>query len=618
MLTKRQYFSIFLIFFAAFLLFQGMQLGKRYWTEKEKFEVEESALGQESAWTPGQAGEASETPGQDPKTAGMLPRPWVLYVGDENSASAETARQWALYSKRQLTFSDALPAVPADKLPELILLEGELLTQDLQAIDGLLEKGARIVCLSLPATQEIMQNEALRSHLGIRFVFEPTVHLHGIRLYPGFLLGGERLYDAKKPEEEKQQDLPLDMPWYIVRAGSKIYMCGILDDDRAAEAEEAGLKNEDMPALIWRHAYHGGNLYAIVPPFMEDLQIGMGLLSAIAAQDTDVSLYPVANVQQISLLGFPTAADENSETLLSVYGRTMTDLERNIMLPAVSALVNQYAFNPTFFFTPRYLYSDEALMHEGITQRFLRDLNEIRSEMGLSLMRGGDISLGAKLASDEQALKDNQFDHSFTALYARGDELEELSARLNSPLLKDVRTVLSYAGPDHPLLGYLTDRITLMQPTYDAAAHSYKEDLRLLGVETALGYSSMVADMTPALWPTRTEDQWQFMSKRVFSTLATYTAPFSAYDSVSATEADGRVRRFLALDYGFCPEEQGVAVDISGFDREAWFVLRCYGSEVDEVSGGAAVKIENGAWLIRADEAQLYVKLRETEKLFYR
>ena len=145
------------------------------------------------------------------------------------------------------------------------------------------------------------------------------------------------------------------------------------------------------------------------------------------------------------------------------------------------------------------------------------------------------------------------------------------------------------------------------------------EDLRLLGAETALGYSSMYYDMAQVLWPMVDDDEWQFVSQKVFSNMTTYMLPFSKLSSVTVSESDDRIRRFLSLGYDTKVMPDGtIAIKIDDFEQNAYFIVRCFDQEVTHVEGGSFVKLEDGAWLISADVQHIYVKLTPTEKNYYR
>ena len=46
-------------------------------------------------------------------------------------------------------------------------------------------------------------------------------------------------------------------------------------------------------------------------------------------------------------------------------------------------------------------------------------------------------------------------------------------------------------------------------------------------------------------------------------------------------------------------------------------MLRLHNEAVDSVSGGSAEKIENGFWLIKAEDETIKITLDKTDKLFY-
>ena len=60
-----------------------------------------------------------------------------------------------------------------------------------------------------------------------------------------------------------------------------------------------------------------------------------------------------------------------------------------------------------------------------------------------------------------------------------------------------------------------------------------------------------------------------------------------------------------------------LTVNTQNTDGAVWFMLRLHNEAVDSVSGGSAEKIENGFWLIKAEDETIKITLDKTDKLFY-
>ena len=613
MISKRNYFSILLIFIATLLLFQGMQAGKVY---LNNYNVNDhtgaTKLTKESVW------ESPKISGSSFDTGEELRREGILYVGEGNSVSARAAQEWAQYAKRAFLRVDALSKTPPKTLPGLILIPGSALEDNIEAIDQWCKAGATVLCLGLPAPQAVSGNAKLKKLLGIRFVWQNQVHLEGVHLFSGFLLGGEHIYQAETPEDQEKQDLELDVPWYIVRTGTKTYMRGILSEEDQALAEVQKLKNEDHPALIWRNAYQKGFVYAVNGSYCENRKILMGLCAAVLSQRKETFLYPVVNAQVVSVLNFPTCSNENGEKVRAIYGMDQSKLESSIILPALISLSSRYGIKLTMFMTPQMDYEDGILPEPRLSHTFMGQINETGSEVAVGTLTRGETSLQEKLERDADYYRAEGLKYGFSAVSAMGNRFSELGSALDSPLLSGLKTVLMGKIDDRPLLGYLSGDISFQRVTSYAETHTYREDLEMLCLETALGYSNTCFDMACALWPEKEEDEWQNVSKRVFSNLASYNSAFADNRSVTISKSDERVRRFLALDYEERLEGDTLRVELDHFDGEAWFILRCFQNEIAEVAGGQAIELETGTWLLRADEKTLAIKMRQTEELNYR
>lgn len=609
MITRRQYFSIVLIFIAVFLMFQGTQASKSYLNPYDtNAHTEDADLHSANVFF----GEEGALP------TGPRIQPYFLYVGSSDSQHAKVIREWAGYSKTDLRFIDRFPSTLPNELPRVLLIDTEQLSTLKNSTESLLNAGVTIVCMGLPDAQELKHDDRLCTFLGVREVRTEAVSLHGLHLFQGFYLGGERIYEVENEEDEERQDLVLRYPWFRLDTGTKVYLQGILNEDGKQAIKEGRLRNEDLPALIWRKSYQQGAVYVVPGPFMDDLWIGMGTLSAIVGQMLTCQIYPVVNARVVSVLNFPVASDENDQRMTQVYGRSQTDLEENVVLPMLisQAIKNRMRF--TCGMAPQYDYEDDALPVNGIVERYLNRFNEAETEMALSLLCRGDTPLSERVDADSAYFDAQGLEYRFSAVCLPGSEIDELGKYKDTALLGGIRTVLCDYDGSRPVLGYLERDLTIQQFTQRETAHTYTDDLRLLGLETALGYSNSCFDMAQAMWPDARSDQWELLSEKIFSNVSTYSRPFTAFDSLTASESDLRVRRFLALDYTFSRSDDTVTLFIKNFNQEAFFVLRTYGEEIGDISGADWAKIEDNAYLIKANTARVIFTLTKTDNPHYR
>jgi len=492
----------------------------------------------------------------------------AVYLGDGASARARAAAQWAAYARVALEYAASPEALPEGNPPGLALVEPAAAAAYARTLQDWVEAGTDVICLGLPGADELARDETLRALLGVREIRAGRVPLKGIRVFPGFLLGGERLYEA---DGEASGALPTDAPWFVVRENTTTYIRGLPEEDA---------RNEDLPALVWRCSRGRGALYAVFDGFADNPLTGMGMLAAIAAQRQSCALYPVVNARLLSLVHFPAATDGDDAAARRAYAASPAALQRETILPMCRAATERHGLRMTCFTA---LFPGGGALPDGELTALRQEIDGMGGEVGLAWpgdaerLRPGALWLG---------------DAARPASWPEG-----------------VRTAVVSRDDGRPVVSRSDDDVTLQQAVHPAATHAFSDDLELLGLETALGYAHAWLDMAPVLRPDSAADEWQNVSRAMFAGLATAGAPFDAFDDVTASEADARIRRFLALGWTYVRTGRHIALDIDGFDTEAFFVLRTHGERVAAVSGGTGRQIEEDAYLIRAMEPHVDIAL---------
>ena len=158
-------------------------------------------------------------------------------------------------------------------------------------------------------------------------------------------------------------------------------------------------------------------------------------------------------------------------------------------------------------------------------------------------------------------------------------------------------------------MGYQTDDVTRQMAVTSGYDHTYRSDLRMRGVQTALAYTSVLVDAARAVYPESKNDTWDVLSQRLTSDVPSGWENFEAFDPTTVSQCDGRIRDFLALDYTYSRDGMVVTVQHTG-SGTSWFLLRARGEEVALVEGGSARLVEEGVYLIQADENEVKAVLR--------
>lgn len=550
----------------------------------------------------------------------------VLFFGTPGSGYDSAVQEWAGYRKmtvRQYDSAEALStlAPPREGQPVCLLIDGELLETDVEQTAAQLvryvEQGGVAVFCRLPSYEAIRDSETLRQLLGIQQVRAPSVRLHEIRLYSGFLLGGETCYSFEDRLEPELADLQREVPWYDISARTKSYMVGFLS---AAEKSAQNLNNEDMPAILWRSSLGTGSVFAVNGDYMLGTSFS-GLLDAMLYEASDYALYPVVNAQSLLLTGFPDLTEENREALEAVYGMTAQQLCRDILWPSFVAAAQKGDWKLTAFLSVRQQAQSAGEPNREDLIDYLKYFNETAAEAGVTLGRLGSDDLLGDLQDESDTLQGWGLRYAFTGGYVRGERLSAVIALLDGwgelTPFPALRTVVAEYGAGQPVLAWLAGDVTLQSATADVYVYSDRDSLRLKCVETSLGYSSIQADLYRVLWPEEEGDHWEKLAEKLAAHIDTYWKPFAAFEKTTITQSDSRVRDFLNGSAESTREGDQITIRVSGYAGPAWLLLRTHGEEPAAMAGGDWTTVERGTYLLRLDGGEASVTLRSELQPYY-
>ena len=450
----------------------------------------------------------------------------------------------------------------------------------------------------------ISRYKRLKELVGIKAVYSETVEIKGVEFFGGFLLGGDVIYQAQKESEEKQQDFDLKVPWYQTTSGIKTYAVGLMDREK--------VENEFMPGLIWRNSTYKGKIFAVNGDFLLRTE-GIGILSAMLTECSEYDIYPIVNAQNLFAINFPGFSDENKEKTEEIYSRDQTGIYEDILGPTLFSVIERNDSKITCFLSPQFDYEDkvEPLRNEFSYQMKL--INEVRGEAGLSTSRAGNITVEEKLKRDQHYFASNMSEYKYSAYYAADRDVDDTAKLQKTRTAKNMSTIITDYKEGSPLFEFLTDDVLLQRGTLDGFSHTYRENLRMRSLQTALGYSSIVTDFHRVLWPQGEEDYFEKLAEKFTSYLNTYWKRFEDFEDTTASESDRRIRQFLALGYSFDREGDIISLDIENVFGDSWFMLRTHDEKISSVSGGDYRKIEDGAYLIQAYGNHVELKLEEAE-----
>ena len=604
MVSKRKFFSIAIMMFVLFFLFQFSMVLR---DSKNTYDINSSLTKKKAD------GENQWTPSDSNSTTVIGADSSVVFVGNENGDMGTAISRWCTYAKRKLISCKSVSTYKADdkNLPEMMILESEKYADgdNLTTLETLEKKGVIIVFGCLEKAKNIQNNKALMKFLGIQKVVAEETHLAGVKLFEGMLLGGEVTYNTSKDKEEKKrQDLELDVPWYQVGSGTKTYMVGLLDEKTGKNVE-----NEDFPTIIWRNGIDYGSVFAVVGDYMKG-STALGLLDGMRAEALQYTIYPIVNAQNLSMVNFPVFADENNTEMLKLYSQSVTGIARDIMWPALISVVEKSDMKMTCFIQPQADYTDDIEPKSGNLEFYLKQMKEQSAEAGISLEYQKLDKAEDKVTKDTEFFENEKINYRFGAAFAKEKDLKGILKDTDSGLLGDVGTLVCDYTENQPVVSYYSDSVTLQTVTSDGMNYAYSDDIRMRSIQTALGYTNVMLDMYDIFWPQEKTDRWEVMQKRFSSNLLTYWKNFRDFDSTTLSESNARIRTFLNLAYSQSREDNTITLQTS--EAGSWFILRTHGEEIDEIDGGSQTEIEADAYLICAEDTTVKIRLKEQE-LYY-
>lgn len=604
MVSKRKFFSIAIMMFVLFFLFQFSMVLR---DSKNTYDINSSLTKKKAD------GENQWTPSDSNSTTVIGADSSVVFVGNENGDMGTAISRWCTYAKRKLISCKSVSTYKADdkNLPEMMILESEKYADgdNLTTLETLEKKGVIIVFGCLENAKNIQNNKALMKFLGIQKVVAEETHLAGVKLFEGLLLGGEVTYNTSKDKEEKKrQDLELDVPWYKVGSGTKTYMVGLLDEKTGKNVE-----NEDLPTIIWRNGIDYGSVFAVVGDYMKD-STALGLLDGMRAEALQYTIYPIVNAQNLSMVNFPVFADENNTEMLKLYSQSVTGIARDIMWPALISVVEKSDMKMTCFIQPQADYTDDTEPKSGNLEFYLKQMKEQSAEAGISLEYQKLDKAEDKVTKDTEFFENERINYRFGAAFAKEKDLKGILKDTDSGLLGDVGTLVCDYTENQPVVSYYSDSVTLQTVTSDGMNYAYSDDIRMRSIQTALGYTNVMLDMYDIFWPQEKTDRWEVMQKRFSSNLLTYWKNFRDFDSTTLSESNARIRTFLNLAYSQSREDNTITLQTS--EAGSWFILRTHGEEIDEIDGGSQTEIEADTYLICAEDTTVKIRLKEQE-LYY-
>ena len=616
MVSRRNYLTIAMMFVILLFMFQFTGVMKEQLSEYESNEYADDTT---TSFQRSDAFLAEQTSADACE---------VIYVGEAGGAEESVVKTWCSYRKRTFFCSSSLALLDSlqDDALQVLVVDGSKVTseEEVAVLRREAQMGVTVIFATLPQSSVIREYRDLRELLGIRAVIADEIPLAGMHLFSGFLLGGEEIYEVTELGEEERQDMNPSVPWYTTGTGTKTYMVGTLSDEtieqtvdneiraQYAGMEEEAAKNSLLPAILWRNSVDTAKIFCVNGDYLADIS-AVGILDAMMGETHDYDIYPAINAQNLVIADLPAFVSENEEEMQKRYSQSAQAVYQEIVWPSLTSIASRTGAKMTCMMTPQFTYTDEEEPDGEHVTYYLKRLKEEHAEAGLSADSMEGIPLSEKIKQDQTFWQTYALSYRFLSLYADGVK----SIGEESALPAEIRTVALGSGASGQAVGYLNENVTLQPSTSSGIRHTFLDDFKVKCMETALGYSNITLDLYSVTYPEGDEDSWEKMSKKIAANLGTYWKAYEAFDATTLTESDVRIRRFLALDYK--QQRAGNVITLSLEHREdaAWFLLRLHGEKVTEVAGGSFEEIEDGVYLILAEEDEVSVEVQTGETWQY-
>lgn len=533
---------------------------------------------------------------------------YIVYIGDINTKTGNTVYEWCNYTKRNLLVYKTVSQYHRynEKYPDAVLIDSDYVNidSDIDTFSLLTDYGINLVFCTLPSYSAISENQRFEQLCGIS-PHRESVNASGLKLYSGFLFGGEAWYTKENDPDGKFQNMKLTMPWYNTSNATKTYMSAVVESEDGSKID-----NEDQPAVIWRKSHDHAYVFCINGDYIKDIS-GIGILTAIMSESKDLDIYPVVDSQSVIVNNFPMFSFENDGAVEKYYLRNTSSLLENVIWPDISNLAESTGARFTFMAAPQINYSDNNLVSVREMDYFFRLFSEISSEAGLTTTRDDATSIDEKLTADAGIFSNYLSNYKFTSIIARKDELENVLSSKNS-LIDDVNTIVTdsqdYGGTK--LFSYVNDNVINVECPVTSDKYTYSDDFRQRCFQTALVYTNIEFNMTGVCNPDDEKELWNEEIKSKSTALTSYMKNSKMFTKCSISQADKRIREFMAADYSYKQNSSYVSLDITGAQDTARFIVRLRTGEVENVSGAVCTKVEKGVYLITAQSKHVEMTIK--------
>ena len=341
--------------------------------------------------------------------------------------------------------------------------------------------------------------------------------------------------------------------------------------------------------------------------------IGKTAIMEQAARECGIGLvaYTITHHTRQSAVGLPVIVKKNFQGKeYSVTEYTMSEI--------IASVYEKNHLGLTCMLAPKLDYSSTTKPDGSMLNYYVKLINEQKGETGLSGTCESETDVIQKLQEDQEFMQKKLNTFAFSSFYAGEQTDEEMEKALQQPVLEQIRTVVKAKDTEGDIVRYQNDQVTSQKViSEEEEQFTYRSWMKVKSVESALGYTSVLLDLDAILYPKTEEDRWENIGKEFAANLSTYWKLLSGSDGTTVSECDTRIRTFLNSRYEDDREDNAITLRTTGTDETAYYVLRTHNEDVRKVTGGTAEKLEDSAWLIRAEQSEVRITLGASDQRYY-
>lgn len=591
MISRRNFVTIMLMMITLFFMFQFTQVIKIRTNDYKtnEYSAEGNLL-------------------MDSRNANEVFEDYAVYFGSTTNIKYEVVEEWCKLNKKSLVACKELKNPDTKELEDAdILIVDSAFFDCIAEIDELKAiAGSKIpvIFVSVPSTNELKKSADLRKIYGISKVLSDEVTAEGLEIFEGFLLGGNTAYKPQKEEEEKYNDLNLDVPWFSLGNGTKTFILGMMDEDIYTANE--------FPKLAWKNNYEGNCVFVFAADFMNE-KTGMGFLSAAEYNISEYSLYPVVNSQNFVVSDFPYVTDENSAKIYETYSRDSLSLSRDIIWPQFVSLAMRNRIKLTCFLNLGYKDSNVNVYKDRV-DFYLQQINEIDGEFGRSVACDETYDVRTKIEK-EGDFYEQEGEYRYSAVFSDKTSEENILLFGDEKYSEGICTIVgteSKAGKKP--FEYLNENLIEMDVTNVVDEYTYTKELSHRCNLTLLGYSTTLIGMHNLLFSDEVNDEWQNYSKTITGNVGTYWKSNEYFEYTTVSQSDANIRKYLNLSYEEERTENKITIRTSNVS-DAYYILRTHDEEIKDIEGGEYSEAEKDVFLIHANEGECVITLKGSDDI---